>query len=135
MPLAQAGPTTVEGFLAGERWQGFRCGFNGIRPIATNGRTAAHGAIAVHRRPSVDDLPQQPLRPHSSDLKVDESDATPSIRRHVSRGQTTVKATILSHEAAWACEQVSSREAALRLTEVNVAIARLEVYRNIVLDD
>lgn len=136
MPLAQAGPMTVEAFLAWERCHGFRCEFNGIRPIATSGGIATNGAIASHLRLAVDDRRQQPFPPRRGDLKAHEYDKTPSIRRIVIRAQTAVEATIVSREGdARARERPSGRDAILQLKELNVAIPLLEAYRHIVLDD
>ena len=106
------------------------------RPLAESGGTAVHGAIASPPRLAIDDRRHQPLRPHPGDVKVDQYDATHSIRRSVIWAQTPFAATILSREGkAWAGQRPNGRGGILQPSEPNVALPLLEVYRRIVLDD
>lgn len=136
MPPAPAEPTTVEARPTWERGADSRCGSNGVPLVATSDGATADGATASQPRLATDSPPQRPVDPLCGDPNAGDDCATPPVDRAIMWAQTAVEAAILSREdEAWGRERLSGCDAILQLTELNVAIPLVEVYRRIVLDD
>lgn len=72
MNVAMRRPMTMQEFLTWEERQELRYEFDGLRPIAMTGGTAAHDVIGMNLAAAlVNRLRGKPCRPHGSNLKIE----------------------------------------------------------------
>jgi Uma2 family endonuclease len=181
MNVALRAPMTVEQFLAWEDRQALRYEFDGLRPRAMTGGTAAHAAIQRNLIMALGSgLRDSPCQPYGSELKirvaerirypdafvvctpvpprakvvsdpvvifevVSESSvttdfvtknaeyrATPSVRRYVVLQQTKAAAAVFSRkDDDWVADLLAGDDAVLRMPEIGIEIALVEIYRRV----